>query len=125
MTKMLLTRTAAGMLAVPTGLVVAQEQGAEPLGSEATVLVAEQDRDQVRDRDGTCEVDRDVLQLREHARAHVEDGSDHGAQAREHAQARVADGAHEASGEASCGGACDGNALRIQERDRITDAVGG
>ena len=92
MKKMLLTLTAAGMLAVPAGVALAQDDDAEPTEPVATCEdpVRRQDRDRVNEQDPIAEHGQDRAQHQ--FRLHDGDGDGTGSQGRGNAQNRVADG---------------------------------
>jgi len=92
MKKMLLTLTAAGMLAVPAGVALAHDDGAEPTGPVATCedQVRRQDRDRVNEQDPMAGQGQDRAQHQ--FRTQDGDCTGDGSPAREEKQVRSADG---------------------------------
>ncbi|MGD9704999.1 MAG: hypothetical protein AB7Q42_17465 [Acidimicrobiia bacterium] len=99
-TMMLVTLTAAGVLAVPAGTALAQDETPEPavpvttcqperdrdrdrVNDQDQVVVQTQERAQIRLRDGTCDGDCTGDEVRDRDRVHLEDGTGLGAQHRQ------------------------------------------
>ena len=118
MKKMLLTLTAAAVLAVPAGVALAQDDGAVPAGSVAAC----QDHDRGQDRDRLSQPDPTGVQGHERAQHQyrINDGDCTGdcadSQAREGAQVRVADGTGPEAGDARQARSADGNGSKAQYR---------
>jgi hypothetical protein len=94
MKKMLLTLTAAGMLAVPAGVALAQDDGAEPTAPVATCedQVRRQDRDRVNEQDPVAEQSQDRAQHQFRIRDGDRDCDATGGQDHERTRTRVEDG---------------------------------
>lgn len=94
MKKMLLTLTAAGMLAVPAGVALAQDDGAEPTAPVATCedQVRRQDRDRVNEQDPVAEQGQDRAQHQFRIRDGEGDCDATGGQDHERTRTRVEDG---------------------------------
>ncbi|MCU0260790.1 MAG: hypothetical protein MUE78_07205 [Ilumatobacteraceae bacterium] len=90
MRKVLITLTTVGLLAVPAGMAIAQDDTPEPT---APVTVCEQDRDRVRDREHDQEhvVLQERLQTQERRQDGTCDGECDGEQMRVRTQAEVGD----------------------------------
>jgi parvulin-like peptidyl-prolyl isomerase len=105
MKKMLFTLTAAGALAVPAGMALAQSDSARPAAPAVACVDQVRDRDRDRTADQTQETDqvRQQLELRLHDGTCDEDCT--GDQVREREQAHVRDGAATATQERATAGA--------------------
>jgi hypothetical protein len=126
MKKMLLTLTAAGVLAVPAGVALAQDDGTVPTGSVATC----QDHDRSQDRDRSHQQYPIGVQAQERAQHQyrINDGDCTGdctgTQAGEGAQVRSADGTGLEAREAKQVRSADGTGLEAREASQVRSADG-
>jgi plasmid stabilization system protein ParE len=104
MRKMMLTLTTVGLLAVPTGMALAQTDTPEPATPVPTCVDPQQDRVQDRDRDRIHTVDQAGPEAQEQLRTRL----------RTHAQVHDGDGPGAGPGQGQGGGPGDGATHRHQ-----------